>query len=513
MTIKLKTMKVLAVDDNRTNLHILQVFLKKLGHEVILAENGEEAVRRFAADTPDLVLLDIMMPVMDGFEAARRIKAMTPERWTPIIFLSALNRDENLVEGLEAGGDDYLTKPINFVVLEAKLRSMQHSLAMQQSAIDALRRIQAISDSIIDALITIDTSGLIATVNRATEYIFGWQSTELLGQNIRMLMPPPHHSQHDSYLASYLSGEPPKIIGQAREVTGLRKDGTQFPMTLGVNELTVDGCRMFVGVIRDISAQKRTEQKLRDNADLLQNYYDQTQSEQQLALRLIDLQLHRPGLDDPRLRYKIIAAENFSGDIVAACRSPEGRFYALLADATGHGLAAAISVLPVLANFYRLTRRNHPVREIIAELNQQLKESMPIGRFIAATLVSLDEMTQTGEIWVGGTPSAFLIDRWGRNKREFSSTNLPLGIVDNQNLSCQPISFTWEKENQLLICSDGLLEATNITGTQFGIEGLMAATTNSSPESRFERIDAALKSHLKNSMALDDISLIIIDCP
>ena len=110
-------MKVLAVDDNRTNLHILQVFLKKLGHEVILAENGEEAVKKFESESPDLVLLDIMMPVMDGFEAARKIKGMTRDRWTPVIFLSALNRDENLVEGLDAGADDYLTKPINFLSL------------------------------------------------------------------------------------------------------------------------------------------------------------------------------------------------------------------------------------------------------------------------------------------------------------------------------------------------------------------------------------------------------------
>ena len=75
MNPKLNKMKVLAVDDNRTNLHILQVFLKKLGHEVIVAENGEEAVQRFKSDAPDLILLDIMMPVMDGFEAARLIKA------------------------------------------------------------------------------------------------------------------------------------------------------------------------------------------------------------------------------------------------------------------------------------------------------------------------------------------------------------------------------------------------------------------------------------------------------
>ena len=148
--------KVLAVDDNRTNLHILQVFLKKLGHDVVLAENGEEAVRKFESESPDLVLLDIMMPVMDGFEAARRIKAMTRDRWTQVIFLSALNRDENLVEGLDAGADDYLTKPINFVVLEAKLRSMQRSLALQQQSIESLRRVQTISDNVLDAIITSD---------------------------------------------------------------------------------------------------------------------------------------------------------------------------------------------------------------------------------------------------------------------------------------------------------------------------------------------------------------------
>ncbi len=182
-------MKVLAVDDNRTNLHILQVFLKKLGHDVILAENGEEALRRFETQAPDLILLDIMMPVMDGFEAARRIKAMTRERWTPIIFLSALNRDENLVEGLDAGADDYLTKPINFVVLEAKLRSMQRALSMQQASFDSLRRVQAISDNVVDAIISVDPRGLIISANRSAERIFGWPASELLGQPLTRLVP------------------------------------------------------------------------------------------------------------------------------------------------------------------------------------------------------------------------------------------------------------------------------------------------------------------------------------
>ena len=511
MTPLLSKMKVLAVDDNRTNLHILQVFLKKLGHEVLLAENGEEAVRRFESDEPDLVLLDIMMPIMDGFEAARRIKAMTRERWTPIIFLSALNRDENLVEGLDAGADDYLTKPINFVVLEAKLRSMQRSLALQQASIDALRRVQTISDNVLDAIITISEIGQIASVNRSAERIFGWAAAEMLGQNITVLMPKLQKTAPNEHLGDYLSKA--DTLGQERETEGLRKDGRRFPMTLGVTEIVLDSRRMFIGVVRDISERKQTEQKLHDNARLLQNYYDQTQGEQQLAMRLMEKQLHRPGLKDGRLHYKVIPAENFSGDIVAAARSPEGRFYALLADATGHGLTAAISVLPVLALFYRMTKLNRSIREIVLELNQQLKESMPIGRFVAATLLCLDETCQQGEIWVGGTPEAFLFDRWGRISRIFSSENLALGILDTKEMECEPVQLSWEKESQLVLCSDGLLEATNKDGAQFGAEGLAAAAANTSPDMRFKKIETALAHHLEESMATDDISLMIIDCP
>jgi len=507
------SLKVLAVDDNRTNLHILQVFLKKLGHQVILAENGEEAVRRFASEEIDVVLLDIMMPIMDGFEASRQIKAMSRERWTPIILLSALNRDENLVEGLEAGADDYLTKPINFVVLEAKLRSVHRTLTLQQQSIDTARREQAVADNIIDAIITINDKGIISSVNRAAERIFGWRSDELIGNNVKILVPEPHRSAHDSYIGNYIGGGQPKIIGKEREVDALHKDGHTFPATLGVTEVFLDNKRMFIGLVRDVSERKQAERKLQENAHLLQVYYDQTQNEQQLAQRLMEKQLHRKGLQDKRLRYKVIPAENFSGDIVAADRSPEGRFYALLADATGHGLPAAISALPVLAIFYRLARLNSSLREMVHELNQQLKESMPIGRFVAATLVCLDEEAKNGEIWVGGTPQAFMFDRWGRATRVFESDNLALGIIGNEELDCKPVAFTWEDESQLVLCSDGLLEASNNNGDQFGTEGLLASTANTSPDIRFNKIETALAKHLQDQVASDDVSLMVIDCP
>ncbi len=512
MTTVLKSMKVLAVDDNRTNLHILQVFLKKLGHEVVLAENGEEAVKRFETEQPDLILLDIMMPVMDGFEAARRIKAMNRERWTPIIFLSALNRDENLVEGLDAGADDYLTKPINFIVLEAKLRSMQRSLAMQQASIDSLRRVQAISDNVLDAIVTTDDQGIIVSTNLSAERIFGWSAPEMAGRSAAMLTPADTNCGENSILAPH-GRENSGAMGREREILALRKDGSRFFATVSLSQVVLDGQYMTIVVVRDISERKAAEEKLKENAEQLQAYYEHTQNEQQLAMRLMEKQLHRSGLKDGCLHYSVIPAENFSGDIVAAARSPEGRFYALLADATGHGLAAAISVLPVLALFYRMTKLNRSVREIIQELNQQLRESMPIGRFVAATLVCLDEVVRRGEIWVGGTPETFLFNDDGEVARKFTSKYLPLGILDNKELDAAPETFFWRNNSQLILCSDGLLEAENSAGQQFSVDGLIAATRNSTPADRFEKIQGDLRAHLGANLASDDVSLMIIDCP
>ncbi|HTZ00059.1 MAG TPA: response regulator, partial [Rhodocyclaceae bacterium] len=178
-------LKVLVVDDSSTNRQILQVFLKRLGCQVVVAEDGQQALERFAAEAPDLVFMDVMMPVMDGYEATRRIKAMAADRWVPVVFLSALDKDQNVVVGLEAGGDDYLPKPVNFVVLEAKFRAFARSLLLRRSLDESRRRMHAITDNIIDGIVTTDERAVIQSVNSSVLRLFGYQrEEELLGRNV-----------------------------------------------------------------------------------------------------------------------------------------------------------------------------------------------------------------------------------------------------------------------------------------------------------------------------------------
>lgn len=116
-------MKTLVVDDTKTNRQLLTWILEDSGHQVIEACNGQEAVDCYQKDPPDLVLLDVMMPIMDGYEAARQIKKLAGAKHVPIIFLTALTDEQSLAKCLSAGGDDFLTKPFNEDILQAKIKA------------------------------------------------------------------------------------------------------------------------------------------------------------------------------------------------------------------------------------------------------------------------------------------------------------------------------------------------------------------------------------------------------
>lgn len=114
---------ILVADDTETDRLILERIVRKEGHRVIVACDGIEAVAAYAEEKPDLVLLDALMPRLDGFGAARQIKALAGEELVPIIFLTSLTDTESLVQCLDAGGDDFLSKPYNRVILQAKIKS------------------------------------------------------------------------------------------------------------------------------------------------------------------------------------------------------------------------------------------------------------------------------------------------------------------------------------------------------------------------------------------------------
>ena len=135
-------MKALIIEDTLTSATLVCHQLGKMGLETVHARDGESGIELFKAERPDLILLDIIMPGLDGFEVARRIRQLEKDgEWTPIIFLTARTGDEDLERGIEVGGDDYLIKPVSEIVLKAKVRAMQRIAQMRYSLLVLTRKL------------------------------------------------------------------------------------------------------------------------------------------------------------------------------------------------------------------------------------------------------------------------------------------------------------------------------------------------------------------------------------
>ncbi|MBE9561934.1 MAG: response regulator, partial [Proteobacteria bacterium] len=157
----------------------------------------------------------------------------------------------------------------------------QNLQSQQNEMIESEERIRAIVDTVVDAIITIDEQGIIDTFNPAAEQIFGYSWSEIVGQNVNILMPEPYHSEHDQYLANYIDTGVTNLVGKRREIIAKRRDETTFPIDIAVEEMPLDENRMFIGIIRDISEQKQAEIVLQEQQEELQASNEELQSQQE----------------------------------------------------------------------------------------------------------------------------------------------------------------------------------------------------------------------------------------
>ncbi|GIV61453.1 MAG: hypothetical protein KatS3mg044_0319 [Rhodothermaceae bacterium] len=150
----------------------------------------------------------------------------------------------------------------------AVVEDVTERLRTEQALRASEARVRAILETTVDAIITIDTRGIIQSFNRAAERIFGYRADEVIGRSVNLLMPEPYRTEHDAYIQNYLETGQAKIIGIGREVYGRRKDGTTFPMDLAVSEVRLDVPGRdrpeitFTGIVRDITERRRLEQEI-----------------------------------------------------------------------------------------------------------------------------------------------------------------------------------------------------------------------------------------------------------
>ena len=238
-------------------------------------------------------------------------------------------------------------------------------------------------------------------------------------------------------------------------------------------------------------------------------YHQAAEEERQLVADLMARMMRPENLRDSQLRYWLRPAEVIGGDLVAVARNRNNKLYVMLADSTGHGLPAALNLLPINHIFYRMVSKNLPITLMVEEMNWAVREQSPTERYVSALVACIDSRNRVVEVWNGGLPGAFFMCNDGRIARNFDPGNFPLGILD-RTFTAQTDIYQWSEPGQLVIYSDGLEDAEDEAGIAFGQQRIVAAMRGAPPDRRFDALVGAVEGHMGTRHAFDDITLMLV---
>lgn len=243
----------------------------------------------------------------------------------------------------------------------------------------------------------------------------------------------------------------------------------------------------------------------------LESYHDAAEEERELVSELMKRMMQPELMVDRQVRFWLEPADMVSGDLVAFRRARNGRLYIMLADSTGHGLPAALNLLPVNHVFYSMVEKCFPVAQIVEEMNWAVKVQSPADRFVCAFVACIDTHNHVVELWNGGIPSAMLINQEGDIYASLASKNLPLGILDRAFIAETEI-IQWGCHSQLMVYSDGLVEAENESGVAWGEHNIKRIIKEVPTMQRFDALTNELHGYQGTQRAFDDMTLLMVDC-
>lgn len=282
---------------------------------------------------------------------------------------------------------------------------------------------------------------------------------------------------------------------------------------LGVNNYVfkpVDLDKLYAAMLKSADLLLKTR-ALEASRIQLEAYHDTAEEERELVSELMKRMMQPELMNDRQVRFWLEPADRISGDLVALRRARNDRLYIMLADSTGHGLPAALNLLPVNHIFYNMVEKCFSVAQIVEEMNSAVKAQSPTDRFVAAFVACIDTRNHVMEIWNGGIPSAMLINQAGEIYRSFASNNLPLGI-QGRDLIAQTEIFQWSCPSQLMVYSDGFVEAENENGVAWGEDNIKRIIKEVPMAQRFDVLTNELHGYLGAQCAFDDMTLLAIDC-
>ncbi|MCX4025873.1 response regulator [Endozoicomonas sp. SM1973] len=263
--------KILLVDDNPTNLQLLLQTLNGRGYKLLVAKNGESALKIAQKNKPALILLDIMMPGIDGYEVCRQLKASADTNGITVIFLSALDETKDKVKGLNLGAVDFISKPFQpeevlaRVATQLKIHRLERALSERNKQLEADN--QRILEAMTEGIFGLDQKGCITFVNAAANRMTGFSEDDLIGKELINILLKPNDPETVPILKTLQDGSEQHI----EEDVFWHHNGHHFPVTYSVTPINTDHHPSgAVVVFKDITERKQNEEALQKALDELQ---------------------------------------------------------------------------------------------------------------------------------------------------------------------------------------------------------------------------------------------------
>ncbi|MBP6852489.1 MAG: response regulator [Rhodoferax sp.] len=278
---------VLVVDDVQKNIDLMRAVLAPAGYQVSAATDGPTALALALAQKPQLILLDVMMPGMDGYAVCSRLKEMEATRHIPVIFVTA--RDDVAAEArcFALGAADYIMKPIRVPVVLARV-STHLALYDQRRSLESMFR--DVMEFAPDAFILSDEQGRIVRINARAEALFGYHRDELIGLPVQVLMPS-GPGPGDSTPRPPLAGEP-RHVHSGLGLVCLRKDGTGFPADINLGPMDTSRGRLMMAVVRDMTESNRAAAELALSRQRLRELAAQSEALREAERKQIAQDIH-----------------------------------------------------------------------------------------------------------------------------------------------------------------------------------------------------------------------------
>jgi len=308
----------------------------------------------------------------------------------------------------------------------------------------------------------------------------------------------------DSYLG-YIE-KPPVIMISANEESQF----LEHCFLAGVDDYIIKPVNLSLlalkvaALIKSVNMQKL----IKSQNDELERFKAEAEREEKIAKFTYEYLLRQNSPNYPGVDIWLKSYAAFSGDLMLVKHSPQGILYFMLADATGHGLSAAITIMPIITIFNSMVTKGFHLQKMVTEINRKLIDNTPADRFVAASIIEINPLSRKLSVWNGGMPPVCWINN-GKVIHKFQSVHMALGILEEPLFDASITTLELPEEGFIFACSDGLTEQENSQKQPYSFTNV-EKVINGKPGNLLEAIAISLKQHVGNDGYSDDVSVCVI---